>query len=561
MHSYGSTKNIHAEDKVDDHAQLESIHCKDEDIDLKGMHISDQDVHVRKSGRYFGPFRARRSDVTARQNSLNESDVTDGSLIYNTGSIHMYAIFYIASNASASEKPWQRTKSWLHSLGCITVTSLQFIVLSWLVYEAAHPACSTHTDCPVSNFCQAFREDKWLQPRCQDCIYNTTVFNGTAWPNSTNIATLYGENFCPAFNYSETIQNFDQNILWFQLYDPRYNRDYIEHKASIPCLAEIYCSETKLADREIDQSCGYIELNINQFGIEQVIVFIFVLVLFASSICQDIEESSIEEVVLKHSIWKILSNGETVSYAAKLMYIPLRVRRYILPFSVGASAVAIILADSLSSKNILLNLLAIGFVLETDNMLATLLLPRAYVTQANVLVEEVQQVRKNFVFSFLSSRVFGFVVANLVVIVTFNYNTMESLLGDTEGTCSDLDEVLNYTFLLIGPMLAIAVQAIRTLFSRHALLCTVRDVSMNLGVLCFTMLLYFLSVLAVRRVELSHILHADYMGLFSVLTYIILFITCTAVSEVLDAYIVGQFLTHEKGTSRFRTSFGIEVEN
>ena len=70
------------------------------------MYISDQDVHVRKGGRYFGPFCARRSHITARK-KLDESDLSNVRLIYNTGSIHVYKISYIASNASTSTKPWQ----------------------------------------------------------------------------------------------------------------------------------------------------------------------------------------------------------------------------------------------------------------------------------------------------------------------------------------------------------------------------------------------------------------------------------------------------------------------
>ena len=110
-------------------------------------------------------------------------------------------------------------------------------------------------------------------------------------------------------------------------------------------------------------------------------------------------------------------------------------------------------------------------------------------------------------------------------------------------------------------MLAVVVQSTRTLFSRQALLCTVRQVSRNLGVLCFTMVLNFLSILAVKRVELSHLLNADYMGYISVLNYFIGFLIFTVVSEVLDAYIVSQFLTHKKGSSRFSSSFGIQNES
>ena len=66
----------------------------------------------------------------------------------------------------------------------------------------------------------------------------------------------------------------------------------------------------------------------------------------------------------------------------------LSLRRTMLPFMITVAGVGVLINSPLSSVNILLNSLAIAFITETDNMVATLLLPDEAKRRPDAIVEQ-----------------------------------------------------------------------------------------------------------------------------------------------------------------------------
>merc|ERR1712087_502168 len=92
----------------------------------------------------------------------------------------------------------------------------------------------------------------------------------------------------------------------------------------------------------------------------------------APSLTSEIEEAPTEERLLKFSLnqncyWILKVVGQ-------VMYIVLRIRCYMIPFLATQATASIIIGESFLVKNIILNILSIVFVTETDNLLLSFLI-------------------------------------------------------------------------------------------------------------------------------------------------------------------------------------------
>ena len=93
----------------------------------------------------------------------------------------------------------------------------------------------------------------------------------------------------------------------------------------------------------------------------------------AVPLCGEIDSALIEEKLLDHQ----LRDKRTDALRTMLLRLGLRLRRFILPWSPPPRPLAVIVTSSFSAKDLLLNLLAVAFITEADDMLAMILSPAA----------------------------------------------------------------------------------------------------------------------------------------------------------------------------------------
>merc|ERR1719469_1833678 len=116
------------------------------------------------------------------------------------------------------------------------------------------------------------------------------------------------------------------------------------------------------------QHCDFIASNAAKMDTQVWVLIVFLAFLWTLPIVQDIEEATIEEVVMDHHLTDSF-NGSTEVIRATL-----RMRKYMIPFCTTSATLVLLLTDDISSKNIILNFLAISLVLEADNVVAVLFL-------------------------------------------------------------------------------------------------------------------------------------------------------------------------------------------
>mmetsp|Transcript_9324 Transcript_9324/g.19005 ORF Transcript_9324/g.19005 Transcript_9324/m.19005 type:complete len:542 (-) Transcript_9324:86-1711(-) len=111
-------------------------------------------------------------------------------------------------------------------------------------------------------------------------------------------------------------------------------------------------------------------------------LFFVILQLFVFSTV-DIEEASIEEIVLDHHV------KDTLNRPAEVVRVALRIRKFIIPFMATSSTIILLITNPVSSSSIILNLLAISIILEADNVVAVLFLSRHHDAMMNAVVRDV----------------------------------------------------------------------------------------------------------------------------------------------------------------------------
>lgn len=184
------------------------------------------------------------------------------------------------------------------------------------------------------------------------------------------------------------ITDIDQTFLWFDRngeyhYDrsiiPDFNTTItteLRHEAIYNiCLFNKHCADTMPFRRQDEGHLAigiiaYLDLLMSEMSTDQIIILAFVAIFFGSIITEELTEASIEDAVLNTIYNDIFSN----SIPLKIIRVSLRIRQLVLPWTVGAATISVMLTDNLSAKNVLLNFLAVCFLVESDNMLSSILL-------------------------------------------------------------------------------------------------------------------------------------------------------------------------------------------
>merc|ERR1740124_217381 len=208
-------------------------------------------------------------------------------------------------------------------------------------------------DCPSGTYCTM---DVWwgALPFCRDCA-------------GIGMTTTTAEEVCPAalgpdkWAHREYI-DFDHQDLWM-------TRN-TESSTLQECISFLHCNTTDLdAGTNFEsQICDFIALNRSKMDGGTWLMVIFLALLWALPISQDIEKAATEERVMDHH----LTGSRNIP--AEIVRLALRIRRIILPFMATSATLVLLITDNISAKNIILNFLAITFVSEADNVLAVLFL-------------------------------------------------------------------------------------------------------------------------------------------------------------------------------------------
>lgn len=410
----------------------------------------------------------RRSMSLFFKNFGHDED-TD-SPVHNTGGIHMLFALLVTERVSTFRG---RLGRWMVAFASMSIVVVQILVLYWVTFEASSPTCTTHEDCGVGEFCEdALADNAFFRvPRCTDCA---KVPYEEEWISN-----------CTKYD------RLSRDSLYWVSADSTWHPDSLyEDPYAIPCLKIAHCRETSIEAVGVtypqenlfegrnyypeeteefvfehlgnENSCDFITLSMAKFGITHQTVFGFVTLLFAATLVADIFECMLEEEILNHG----RDRSETAFSPVEIIRLSLRIRRFTIPWLVARTATSIIIVDPLSAKNILLNLLAIGTIVETDNLLGAFFVTSRQTRYIDKLVESAQK-DPDLRPSFLLSRILGSLPALMVVYVVLQLEPLLEAFGSSlvnNGNCSDIAQLFNQFFIILSPFLVIITHAIGVLF-------------------------------------------------------------------------------------------------
>ena len=173
------------------------------------------------------------------------------------------------------------------------------------------------------------------------------------------------------------------------------------------------------------------------------VVIAFLSLLWMLPIIQDIEEASTEENVMNYHL------QDSVKGSAEVVRLSLRIRRYMQPGFATAATIALIMNDEGSSKNLILNFLAIGFISEADNIIAIILLTTDQRTKIKNTINNIDHDTFNARPVFLWNRLHGFLYAIILFLC----------IHDTKDTeyCFQIADYIQQYVLYLPPMILFAV--------------------------------------------------------------------------------------------------------
>ena len=303
--------------------------------------------------------------------------------IYDTKSIHMCAIT-VAFKCALQPSIWRRVRSWIMTFMSLLTIFLQVLLLFPLINEITRSNCVMHSDCRNGLFCNGIDTmATWRQPRCYDC---SLIKWDEACPINITLPS-----------WASDVEQYTQN-MWFDAdFTPHVDMSsnvLVNSTASnkdleLRCLAAQYCKTSTLPGMSTisKSTCPFLKLHLSKRSNDQILSFLFVSILFGSSLSFDLKESEIENTLLDFAISSLQSQGKDILYSTYFIRLTNRMRRYVLPFLTTSAGAAIIISDEFSSKNILLNLISILFINEADNLLGLLFLPPWHDAIADELVK------------------------------------------------------------------------------------------------------------------------------------------------------------------------------
>jgi hypothetical protein len=447
-----------------DHVEDEAIELNLESIiTMEQESLSPSNV----SNREF-PSHGRRVGLLGglRGTIVKLRECNDASAISDTGGIHMKSLVALTLYSAT---PWQSMRQWCVALTSISIVLTQIMVLAWLILEALYPTCATQNDCRIGEFCQdAISFPLFTQPRCIDCDH---VPNGDWVNNCTEYEDLH------------------ESLLVWVTHDNVWNPTSLQNDTNaVSCLQYLHCKETSIEFEDtyfIDQSikardyghgdymphrhqeysnhCDHLILNKEKSSWAHSAVFIFAASLFSALLYSEINQCVIEEEVLKYALRKRDPKQRAIT-PIELIRISIRMRKFLLPWWVTCAATSILISDDLSVKNILLNLLAVAFVLEADDLFGVLFVTEREKELVEKLVDSAKE-NGNISIPFWGSRMLAVLPCVMMVLVDLHIVEIVAWFGHYVhgGNCSDISHVIGLLFSIRLPGFTILANGIKQL--------------------------------------------------------------------------------------------------
>jgi len=466
-------KTDQEEDRSLYHETIQELHTQssksgdesaDNDISndvLDHLNVDQDEVLTHES--ILSPIHQSASSIVSQISIAYKSADQGAKKYYNTQSIHLYAIV-LASSISTNPPIFKRFKCWVMALVSFVMVFTQIFIMNSLLFESSYQTCAAHTDCFSGQFCQGMSQDLFRQPRCLDCnsINSQTIFDSFQGREEKCNASPIVDNW----EYDE----IDENIIWF-------GTDFVPHinpSLKIPsekevfflqCLAQEHCRDKEPAGTSDmpEFTCPHFQIMKAKVSNDQLFLFFFVLMIFASNLTRDVEESVVENAMLDN-LCDIPPEDDVSANPLRpnpiaLIRLSNRIRTYILPCMTAVAASSIILSESLSAKNILLNLLAVEFVTESDNLLASFFLSPKEVQSNEIWVQQVLQMNQNQDCTdrlgsrdvmFLGTRLLGISVCISMFAITLNIEILNRTITRGES-CGGTNNVLSFFLKTIVP--------------------------------------------------------------------------------------------------------------
>ena len=415
--------------------------------------------------------------------------------------------------------------AWLAAVASGGLILLQLCALYIVMNECAHPACLADTDCPAGLYCGAngFGGFGLVESggRCSDCKGTCYWILSKDWPRCDGLGVehkdaldrsrqcekMLGGTPVATPNHGEvTLAPWIDDQQGGALLRPWDEFDYaiaerMSHVADSgirQCQSQQHCSETDVHP----VSCDHVHTNLAVISdTRNAFMLVLIACIFAVPLYSDMESAANEEALLDHR----LQSRPPSQLAARSLRVGLRIRRFVLPWLLSITAVAVLLTGGqLSVISILLNLLAVTFLLDADDMLALLLLSPSSRELPNQAFDEcwrAGRAPKTWLFARVSAigcavyvvyeataGVAGWVLRGTV---STWWTGLVPFMAASTGSCDDLD-----TYFAVAPalpiLIAILLQALYEVavlplgvglrdYGR-AVLSTLSNASFNLGV-------------------------------------------------------------------------------
>ena len=176
-----------------------------------------------------------------------------------------------------------------------------------------------------------------------------------------------------------------------------------------------------------------------KLDIRKMTVFCAVALIFASQLVGSIKAATIEEIVMRCAARQ---NGTSNLARVKIVQLCSRIRKYVFPWLVNITTIYLVYSDGTPSTNdIMLNFLAIGFLVRVDGCWGVLLCTDASQKRADKAIEKIMEkevVRYSFVWVKILALLPSLAVTIFSVVVLYH------------GRC--LHFVNYYIFFVVGTM-------------------------------------------------------------------------------------------------------------
>ena len=300
-----------------------------------------------------------------RQNT----QITSGSNLYNTNTLFILAVSIAYQSA---KNPTLRTRAivWMMAWSLVFFLFIQVFTLTILQEDSNQPTCIKHSECRSGYMCNGYT-DWWRQPRCEPCAL-LDLFE-----SSCDVDDDLEDLFENSWFDSHFIANVNMEA-------GNNSNNFSSEEDAMRCIAKQYCQSTTPVGL-IGDGCSHSKQLKQKASDSGYAELFFMSILFAVYLYKDMEEAEVENAMLDFIILSELADSLWISMF--IIRITNRARRFILPFYTAYAGAAIILSEDLSAKNITLNLLALIFVIEADNLVAFLVVSANQQQEVENLVE------------------------------------------------------------------------------------------------------------------------------------------------------------------------------